>query len=74
MRYVSFIDSTTLRNFKETIEILKESGVLVLTSGTNDDVFKELKKENIVALIGEENMYKTYPRAVLQAKKALIQN
>lgn len=74
MRYVSFIDSTALHNFKETIEILKENGVLVLTSGTNDDVFKALKKENIVALLGEENMHKTYPRAILQAKKSLKQN
>lgn len=74
MRYVSFIDSTALHNFKETIEILKENGVLVLTSGTNDDVFKALKKENIVALLGEDNMHKTYPRAILQAKKSLKQN
>ena len=50
MRYVSFIDATALHNFKETIKILKENGVIVLTSGTNDDVFKELKKEKVGSL------------------------
>ena len=68
MRYVSFIDSTALHNFKETITILKESGVKVLTSGTNDEVFQALKSHKVVALIGEENMHRTYLRAIAQAK------
>lgn len=71
MRYVSFIDATALHNFKETIKILKENGVIVLTSGTNDDVFKELKKHKVVEYIGEDNMHKTYPRALIQAKKQI---
>ena len=71
MRYVSFIDATALHNFKETIKILKENGVIVLTSGTNDDVFKELQKKKVVEYIGEENMHKTYPRALAQAKQII---
>lgn len=71
MRYVSFVDATALHNFKETIKILKENGVVVLTSGTNDDVFKELKINNVIDLIGEENMHKTYLRAVNQANEFL---
>ncbi|MBD3788942.1 MAG: STAS domain-containing protein [Campylobacterales bacterium] len=74
MRYVSFIDSTALHNFKETIKILKDSGVKVLTSGTNDEVFKELKTHKVVELIGEVNMHKTYPRAIAQAKQFLEEN
>ncbi len=71
MRYVSFVDATALHNFKETIQILKENGVQVLTSGTNDDVFKELKAHKVIELIGEENMHRTYPRAVSQSKELL---
>ena len=71
MRYVSFIDSTALHNFKETIKLLRESGISVLTSGTNDDVFKELKNHGVVELIEESNMHRTYQRAVAQAKELL---
>ncbi|MDD2451598.1 SulP family inorganic anion transporter [Sulfurovum sp.] len=71
MRYVSFIDSTALHNFKETIKLLRESGISVLTSGTNDDVFKELKHHGVVELIEESNMHKTYQRAVAQARELL---
>jgi len=67
MRHVSFIDSTALHNLHETIEILRENGTLVLTSGTNDTVFKDLYKHNIVSLIEEKNMHKTFSRAVCQA-------
>ncbi|MFT7004000.1 MAG: SulP family sulfate permease [Sulfurimonas sp.] len=69
MRHVSFIDSTALYNFEVTIKLLKDNGTLILTSGTNDNVFKDLYKHNIVALIGEEYMHRTFARAVVQAKK-----
>ena len=71
MRHVGFIDATALHNFKETVQILKENGVIVLTSGTNDEVFKTLMSHKVVDLIGEVNMHRTYPRAVAQAKAIL---
>jgi SulP family sulfate permease len=64
MRYVPFIDATALHNFAETIKLLKENGTIVITSGTNNSVFSELKKAGIVSLIGEENMHRTFKRAV----------
>ena len=67
MRHVSFIDSTALHNLHETIKTLKENGTLILTSGTNNTVFKDLYKHNIVSLIEEKNMHRTFSRAVLQA-------
>lgn len=73
MRYVSFIDSTALHNFKETIKLLRESKISVLTSGTNDEVFKALKDHGVVELIEESNMHKTYQRAVAQARELLSQ-
>ena len=64
MRHVTFIDATALHNFHETIELLKNNGTLIITSGTNNEVFEALKKYKIVDLIGEENMHKTFVRAV----------
>lgn len=69
MRHVSFIDSTALHNLQESIKILKDNGTIILTSGTNDEVFKDLYKHNIVSLIEEKNMHKTFYRAVVQAKE-----
>ncbi|MFK5938333.1 MAG: sodium-independent anion transporter [Sulfurimonas sp.] len=74
MRHVPFIDATALHNFYETIKLLKENGTIVLTSGTNDLVFKELKKHNIVSLIGEENMHRTFKRAVEDINNKIIEN
>ncbi len=72
MRYVSFIDATALHNFKEAIEILRKNETYILTSGTNNDVFKELQKHKVVEMIGETNMHRTFPRAVEQAKALVI--
>jgi len=69
MRHVSFIDSTALHNFQQTIKLLKDNGTVVFTSGTNDNVFKDLQKDNIVSLIGEKYMHRTFARAVAQAKE-----
>jgi sulfate permease, SulP family len=72
MRYVSFIDATALHNFKEAIEILRKNETYILTSGTNNDVFKELQKHKVVEMIGEKNMHRTFPRAVEQAKALVM--
>jgi SulP family sulfate permease len=69
MRYVPFIDATALHNFAETIKLLKENGTIVITSGTNNSIFTELKKTGIVSLISEENMHITFKRAVEYAKE-----
>jgi len=74
MRHVSFIDATAIHNFYETIKLLKENGTIVITSGTNNEVFQALKKYHIVDLIGEENMHRTFNRAVKYAKKLLAKS
>ena len=74
MRHVSFIDATALHNFHQTIKILKENGTTIITSGTNNEVFQVLKKHNIVSLIGEKNMHRTFTRAVHYAIDILKNN
>ncbi len=71
MRYVSFIDSTALNNFKETIKLLRENNTRIITSGTNNEVFQDLEKNGVVEMIGENNMHRTFPRAIEQAKNLL---
>ena len=73
MRHVSFMDNTALHNFREVIDLLKNNGVIILTSGTNNDVFKNLKEHNIVSLIEEKHMHRTYKRAIEEALQ-LIKN
>lgn len=74
MRHVSFIDSTALHNFKETIEMLKNNGTIIITSGTNYEVYNDLKKHKIVDLIGEKYMHKTYARAVKFAQNLYLES
>ena len=69
MRYVSFIDATALHNFKEALQLLRENQIHILTSGTNNEVFKDLQKHKVVELIGKSSMHKTFPRAVEHAKR-----
>ena len=68
MRHVSFIDVTALHNFCETIKLLQKNGTIVVTSGTNNEVFKTLREYHFVSIIGENNMHKTFKRAVKHAK------
>ncbi|MFA6191150.1 MAG: SulP family inorganic anion transporter [Sulfurimonas sp.] len=72
MRFVPFIDSTALHNLEETIKILKNSGVVIVMSGVNNEVYRDLKKYHIVTLIGEENILKTFAQALEHAKKSLF--
>jgi SulP family sulfate permease len=71
MRHVSFIDATALHNFYETIKILKDNGTIILTSGTNNEVYTALRKHNIISLIGEKNMHRTFKRAVNDATRLI---
>jgi len=68
MRHIPFIDSTALHNLTETIKILKQNETIIITSGTNNTIFKEFKKYGIVSLIEEKNMHRTFKRAVEYAK------
>ncbi len=71
MRHVPFIDSTALHNFNETIKALRDTGVIMMMSGTNNAVFHDLKTNGIIDLIGEENVFKLFPTAIENAKMLL---
>lgn len=68
MRYVPFIDSTGIHNFKEAIHVLKGSGKKIILSGVQPEVRKELDKARISFLIGKANIFDNFDAALEKAK------
>lgn len=71
MRHVPFVDSTGLQNLKSSVKSLLASDTVVILSGVNEQVKADLEKNNIIALIGERNVYDTFDCAVTGAKDIL---
>jgi SulP family sulfate permease len=71
MRHVSFVDHTGIRNLKDTIQILHHHGVQLIFSGINKDVMKEFDRENISELVGKENIFGSFSKALHFAKHQL---
>lgn len=72
MRRVPFIDSTAAHNLEETIKALRDTGIVIVMSGTTDGVYKDLKKYKIIAMIGEENVFKKFPDALAYANTKIL--
>ena len=64
MRHVPFIDGTGLRNLKATIKDLKSRRIQIILSGVQPEVFEELEKGGIPALIGANNIVPTFDLAL----------
>ncbi len=71
MRQVSFVDQTAIHNLTGTINILQNSGVLIVLSGVNDDVSKSFKKSNINDKIGDDNIFERFIDAINHAKSKI---
>lgn len=69
MRHVPFIDSTGVNNLKDALRILVDSETKVILSGVNNAVLTDLKKVGINLLIGEENIFDSFDKALNEAKK-----
>jgi len=64
MRHVPFVDSTGLRNFKDAIVSLKSTGIKVILSGVKETVCNDLRSNNIVDLVGKENIFSKFDLAI----------
>jgi len=64
MRHVPFVDSTGLRNFKDAILSLKDSGIKIILSGVNETVYNDLNSSKIVDLVGKENIFSKFDLAI----------
>ncbi len=72
MRHVPFVDSTALHNFQEMIKTLQKSDVKILLSGVQKSVHKDLSKDGITSLIGEDNIQDSFTKALKQAKELIV--
>jgi len=70
MRHVPFIDGTGLRNLKATIKDLKSRRIQIILSGVQPEVYEELEKGGVPALIGPNNITPTFDLAL--ARMGLI--
>ena len=64
MRHVPFIDGTGLRNLKATIKDLKSRRIQIILSGVQPEVYEELEKGGVPALIGPNNITPTFDLAL----------
>ena len=71
MRHVPFVDSTGLKNLRETILQLKNEGTYIVLSGVSESVKKDLLKGGIGELVGVENIYPKFDLALRAAKEKI---
>lgn len=68
MRHVPFVDSTGLKNLRETIKLLNSYGVHVMLSGVQPKVFNDLDRSGIVSIVGEEDVFMSFHDAIRHAQ------
>lgn len=71
MRHVPFIDATGIHNFKETIKDLQQRNVIIVISGVNEEVRKELESSLIINMIGEDHVFSNFDEAFAYSKTQL---
>lgn len=71
MRHVPFIDLTGIKNFKNTLNSLKEAGILVILSRVNEQVRRDFIKSGITRMVGIRNMSNSIGEAMARAKEYL---
>jgi len=71
MRHVPFIDSTGLHNLEAVIKILRNDGVIIVLSGVNDSVLKDLEKYKLVSLIDKSRIFNTFKSAISFSKSII---
>ncbi len=64
LRWVPFMDITGLQALEEIIENFHKKNVTVRISGANARVTQKLTKAGIIQLIGEENFFKEFDKAL----------
>jgi SulP family sulfate permease len=71
MRHVPFIDSTGFHNLKEAIKNIQRVGTIVLLSGVQPKVRKDLIKGDIMDLIGDSYLPENFSDAINEGKRIL---
>ncbi|MEL7586576.1 MAG: SulP family inorganic anion transporter [Prolixibacteraceae bacterium] len=71
MRHVPFIDSTGMHNLKDVVRDIQHAGTMVVLSGVQPDVLKELERSNFFALVENRNVLPAFDQALKRAKALL---
>jgi sulfate permease, SulP family len=71
MRSVPVIDATGMHTLEEVYLQSKQKGTLLILSGVQQEVYKELKKAHLVDLIGEENVCGDIDEALNRARRII---
>jgi SulP family sulfate permease len=71
MRYVTFIDITGVKNLKDTLKILKKSGVKIVLSCVRPSVLSEFEKNHLTSLVNTSNIFDSFDKALEHAKTML---
>lgn len=74
MRHVPFIDATAMHNLKAVIRELKYFHTQVILSGVQPGVLKELEKNNVNELLGEEMILESFDLALRKAEDLSTSN
>lgn len=72
MRNVPFIDATALNRLKEFYQKLNERGTIIIISGANRQVKKELFKAGFYSLIGKKNILDNINQAIERAEEIVL--
>ena len=73
MRKVSFIDSTGIHNLEQLHLRLQRSGIQLVLSGVNEQVYHALDKAGLVSAIGKENIRNHINGALSRAEELVKQ-
>lgn len=71
MRHVPFVDSTGLKNLKETILQLTKGNTRIVLSGVSEPVKKDLLKGGVGELVGVDHIYPKFDIALRAAKEMI---
>ena len=71
MRYVPFIDTTGIQNFKEVIRDFRIHKVTIILSGVRPDVRETLVSCGLADVIGRELICENFGEAVRKATEEL---
>lgn len=74
MRKVSFIDSTGLHNLEIVINSALDNDQIIILSGVNENVYKEIERAGIVNLVGKENVLNHIDKALNRANELITQH
>lgn len=73
MRNVPFIDATAINRLKEFHQKLQSSGTIILISGANQQVKKEMIHSGLQLLIGAENIFENIHQAIEMADEICLE-